>query len=96
MDRKEEYYIKFYNSLVPNGYNVEEKIDGGRNYFLNYSKDDFNDIVFDIKFSVLSFDEIADKYNIDKSMFHLKSYDNHHDLYNKPYFYLYYIYSNIH
>jgi hypothetical protein len=64
----EEHYIQLYDSVIPNGYNVEEKVDGGRNYFLHYSKETFKNIVSDIKFSDLSFTEIADKYAIDTSM----------------------------
>lgn len=74
----EEYYIQLYNSVVPNGYNIEEKVKGGRNYFLNYSKEIFNNIVFDIKFSELSFEDIADKYTLDISMVYYINRGDYH------------------
>jgi group I intron endonuclease len=68
LDKWEEYYINFYNSIVPNGYNVEEKVEGSKNIFSKYSKETFQNIIYDIKFSTLSFNDIANKYSLDKSM----------------------------
>ena len=85
LNSREEYYIKLYNSVVPNGYNVEEKVDGHRNYFLNYSKEDFDNIIFDIKFSALSFAEIADKYELDLSMVYYINRGDYHTLKNETY-----------
>jgi hypothetical protein len=85
LNKKEEYYIQLYNSIIPNGYNVEEKVEGGRRYFLNYSKDDFNNIVFDIKSSELSFSEIADKYSIDISMIYYINRGDYHTIVGETY-----------
>ena len=68
LNQREEYYIRKYNSIVPYGYNIEERVDGNKNYFSAYSKEDFENIVFDIKYSSLSFLEISSKYDIDLSM----------------------------
>lgn len=66
LDKWEEYYINFYNSIVPNGYNVEEKVEGSKNIFSKYSKETFQNIIYDIKFSTLSFNDIANKYSLIK------------------------------
>ena len=68
LDDREEYYMHKYNSIVPNGYNIEEKVGNNRNIFYNYSKTDFLNIVHDIKNTSYSFLEIANKYNLDVSM----------------------------
>ena len=85
LDSKEEYYIKLYNSVVPNGYNVEEKVNGCRNYFLNYSKEYFDNIVLDIKLSELSLAEIADKYALDLSMIYYINRGDYHTLADEKY-----------
>lgn len=68
LNQREEYYIQKYNSVVPYGYNIEERVEGNKSYFLTYSKEDFENIVFDIKYSSLSFLEISSKYDINLSM----------------------------
>jgi hypothetical protein len=85
LDYKEEYYIHKYNSIVPNGYNVEEKIDGNPSYFVNYSKEDFNNIVSDIKTTALSFTEIADKYDLDVSMIYYINRGDYHTIVEETY-----------
>lgn len=85
LNQKEEYYIQQYNSVVPNGYNVEEKMNGGRSYFLTYSKDDFQNIISDIKFSSLSFAEIAEKYDLDASMIYYINRGDYHTVTNETY-----------
>ena len=85
LDQREEYYIRKYNSVNPNGYNIEEKVNGNRSYFLTYSKDDFKDIVSDIKYSSLSFEEIANKYNLDSSMIYYINRGDYHTLEDEIY-----------
>ena len=85
LNQREEYYIQQYNSVVPNGYNIEERMNGSRSYFLTYSKDDFEHIVFDIKHSSLSFAEIANKYNLDTSMIYYINRGDYHMLANETY-----------
>lgn len=42
LDEKEITYIKYYNSLIPNGYNIIDYVDGKRRVFKNYDKDTLN------------------------------------------------------
>lgn len=61
LNEREEYYIKYYNCVVPNGYNIQSWSDGIRLY--SYSEDVQN-IQNDLQNSTLSFKEIAKKYNL--------------------------------
>lgn len=85
LDYKEEYYIHQYNSIVPNGYNIEDKNDGNKNYYVNYSKEDFDNIVFDIKTTSLSFLEIAHKYNVDLSTIYYINRGDYHTVAKETY-----------
>lgn len=63
LDAKEDYYMKFFNSLSPNGYNiltVKETINARA--FIK-TKADAEYIIEDILYSNLTFKEIADKYH---------------------------------
>ena len=68
LNKQEEYYIKYYNSLAPNGYNIETFQEGKRIIFKNYSQEIFFQIVYDIQNTEMSFAEIAEKYELDLSM----------------------------
>lgn len=46
--------------------------------FLKYSPDILNNIIFDIKNNILSFKEIADKYNLDLSMIYYLNRGDYH------------------
>lgn len=85
LNEREEYYIKQYDSVVPNGYNVEERENGQKGYFLNYSKETFLSIINDIKNSNLDFKEIADKYDLDLSMIYYINRGDYHTLQNEEY-----------
>lgn len=68
LDAKEEYWINYYNCVVPYGYNV---IDGSfytshTNYNF-FSKDTLLNIIADLKENFLSIPEIAKKYGLHKS-----------------------------
>ena len=69
LNEKEIYYIKFYNSLIPNGYNLQK---GGRSkgyeiYFL-FSKEDIDNIYSLLRENKLTFNEIAEKYNVSNTL----------------------------
>lgn len=70
LNQKEQYYIKKFNSIVPNGYNIDEiNLETGiHNIFSTYNKKIFLEIVSDIRNSNLSFSEIGEKYNISVRM----------------------------
>ena len=85
LNEREEFFIKQYNSIAPNGYNIEERDNGQKSYFLNYSKETFLSIIDDIKNSNLSFKEISSKYNIDLSMVYYLNRGDYHTLKDEKY-----------
>lgn len=81
----EEYYINYYNSISPNGYNIIKYDEGNSQVFANYNIETFNEIINDIKNSDLSFQEIAIKYNLDLSMIYYINRGSYHTLPNTNY-----------
>ena len=72
-DERERYWIEFYNSIVPNGYNVSiggQGVGNGLNHPNASIKEQeiIDCIVEDIKNSKLSFEKIADKYDCNTSL----------------------------
>lgn len=65
LDEREEYYITHFNTIVPNGYNIMDWIDGRVTYF-SIDKEVLNNIFSDIKSSELTFDEIGEKYDLSR------------------------------
>lgn len=77
---KETNYIKQYNSLIPNGYNIVLFSEGKNEVFQKYSSDILIKIYQDIQDESLSFREIARKYDLDISMiYYLNRGDYHHN-----------------
>ena len=67
LDFYEEFYIKKYNTMTPNGYNIESSINGNSRNYTGYSEEMVSNIISDIKNSSLSLTEIANKYSVNKS-----------------------------
>jgi group I intron endonuclease len=65
LDEKEEYYISHYNTVVPNGYNIMDWVDGHATYF-NIDKEVLEDLFNDIQNSEMSFDAIGEKYDLSR------------------------------
>lgn len=65
LDEKEEYYIDFYNSITPYGYNIMDWVDGTPICF-NIDKDVLEQLYDDIQNSDIIFDEIAEKYDLSR------------------------------
>lgn len=69
---REKYWIKYYNSLIPNGYNILEggneppKFFGDNHFNCKISDDDLNLLKYDLKYTKMSLREIATKYGISK------------------------------
>ena len=78
LNEREAYYIRYYQSLVPNGYNIEEKDTERTQFFCNYNKVILLNIIEDIKNSELSFQEIASKYELDLSMIYYLNRGDYH------------------
>lgn len=79
LNEKEAFYIKQFNSLSPNGYNIEEKQEQGSCFYVKYSKEIFLQIVSDLIHSELSMKEIATKYSLDLSfIYRLNRGEIHH------------------
>ena len=85
LNERESYYIRYYQSLVPNGYNIEEKDTDKTQYFSNYTKEVFLSIISDIKNSELSFSEIATKYGLDLSMVYYLNRGDYHTISGESY-----------
>lgn len=67
LNQKEQYWIQYYNSVVPYGYNVVEITDTAHTVYNHFSKETLLKIIEDLKNSKLSLGEISDKYNIHRS-----------------------------
>ena len=65
LDKKEEYYINHHNTVVPNGYNIMDWVDGKVTYF-TIDKEILSNIFNDIQNSGLTFDEIGEKYDLSR------------------------------
>ena len=85
LDFLEGEYILKYNSLVPNGYNVvlnsPEKVE----IFYHYDSLIFMSIVNDLKEDILSFKEIASKYELDLSTVYYINRGDYHTISNEIY-----------
>ena len=78
LDQREDFFIKYYNSIVPNGYNVIENNVTNRHSYNKYDKNTFLQIIFDIKNTSLSFADISKKYNLDISMIYYLNRGDYH------------------
>lgn len=65
LDEKEEYYISHYNTVVPNGYNIMDWVDGHATCF-NIDKEVLENLFNDIQNSEMSFDAIGEKYDLSR------------------------------
>lgn len=83
-DLETEYILKF-NSLVPNGYNIITIDNKEHHQFNKYDYNTFCDIIKDIKQSNLTFEEIAQKYNLSLSMIYYLNRGDYHFLQNETY-----------
>jgi hypothetical protein len=84
LDELEERYISVYNSVVPNGYNIETA-SKGKTSFVFYDQEIFTDIVKDITSSDLTLVAIAEKYDLSRrTIQRINQGDVHHDI-NKVY-----------
>ena len=66
LDEYEDYYIHYYNSLVPYGYNVSENTGVQHTTFVTLDKKEFFEIVDLLKNTNETFDNIASKFNISR------------------------------
>lgn len=85
LDDLETKYINQFNCLSPNGYNLMLHSDSEHHQFSKYTHECFLEIIEDIKNSTLSFQEIADKYNLDVSMIYYLNRGDYHVLPDETY-----------
>lgn len=64
LDYKEEYYIHLYNSVVPNGYNVTDIIDGTHTMCTTIDQQTIQSIIQDIQYSDKTLSDIANDYDV--------------------------------
>lgn len=81
----EANYIKQYNSLAPNGYNIVMIDSREHHQFNKYDNETFNQIIYDIKNTNLSFKDISKKYELDLSMIYYLNRGDYHTLPNETY-----------
>ena len=85
LNNLETKYIEYFNSLVPNGYNIVLIDDNQHHQFNKYSYEIFEKIVDDIKNSTLTFQEISQKYELDISMIYYLNRGDFHTIPNEIY-----------
>ena len=85
LDEKEIYYIKKFNCIVPNGYNIKDYIEGRETTFCYYDQETFLSIVNDIKENKLSFQFISEKYDITKRLVYYINNGDIHRLQDERY-----------
>lgn len=85
LDKKEQEYIIKYNSIVPQGYNIILTSSERSQNFSNYDKEIFNEIIKDIKEDILSFKDIAKKYELDLSTIYYLNRGDYHTIENESY-----------
>lgn len=81
LNQLESNYIQHFNSLVPNGYNIVLIDNNQHHQFNKYSQEILFAIINDIKNTELSFQQIANKYDLNLSMIY---YLNRGDYHNVP------------
>lgn len=85
LNNLETFYIKKFNSLAPNGYNLKYIDNQEHHQFLKYDQSIFFEIIKDIKETELTFQEIATKYGLDLSMIYYINRGSYHTLPNETY-----------
>lgn len=64
---REDYYIDYYNCIVPRGYNVlQHSATNGSTSFVTINQQEFYEIVDAIKNTTQTFEEIAQQYNLNR------------------------------
>lgn len=85
LDELEMLYIQQYNSIVPNGYNVTDNTNVKHTTFVKINKQQFNEIVDLLKNSKLTFENIAQKYSLNKRTINRINNGYTHKLLNEDY-----------
>lgn len=85
LNQLEAKYIKSFNTLVPNGYNIVLIDEQQHHQFNKYNQDILFEIVDKIKNSQLSFKEISILYDLDLSMIYYLNRGDYHSLPNEQY-----------
>lgn len=67
LNEKEQYWIQYYNTITPNGYNIAEDTQSIHTVYKSTDKQMILNIINDIKTSNATFTDIAERYNISKS-----------------------------
>ena len=85
LDDLEEMYIALNDSVVPNGYNIMERSKGNYTVFTKFDKNQFYEIVDLIQNSSLTFEEIAQKYSLNRRTITRINLGQTHKIYNLTY-----------
>lgn len=85
LNEMEAKYIRQFNSLVPNGYNIVLFDEQEKHQFVKYDQNIFFEIIDKIKNTNLSFKQIAQMYDLDLSMIYYLNRGDYHTLPNETY-----------
>lgn len=85
LNELEAKYIRLYNSLIPNGYNITIYDDREHYQFNTYDSNAFQQMIIDIKLTTMSFESIATKYNVSSSLIYYINRGDCHRLPNEQY-----------
>lgn len=67
LDKREQYWIKYYNTITPNGYNIAEDTATTHTVYKATNKQMIVDIILDLKNTELSLKTLAEKYGLSVS-----------------------------
>ena len=85
LNARESYWINFFQSLVPNGYNVSDITESNHSLYIYFSKEELCQIIDDLENTSLSLAEIANKYAVNISTISRINAGSIHHLDNKDY-----------
>lgn len=67
LNQRENFWIQYYNTLTPNGYNIAEDTESVHTTYCYYDKEILFSIIEDLKHSNLTFKQIGEKYHLNSS-----------------------------
>lgn len=84
LDKWEQFYIYKFNTIVPNGYNIKDCVEGQQNIYFYYDKETLKNIVSDIKENKMSFQLIGEKYDLStRTIYFINNGDVHRQVNEK-------------
>lgn len=85
LDKLEKFYIKEYNTMVPNGYNMTPGGENARSQNCMFSIEDIENIIFELETTYDKAEDIANRWGCSASLIKKISYGEEYRLENKEY-----------